>query len=385
MTDDDAPAVKLLRDAGAIILGKTNCAEMAMDYNGDNPVFGRTFNPHDASRTPGGSSAGEAVAIDTCMSPGGLGSDLAGSIRIPAHFCGVCGLKPTVGRINGDGQFPEADGMYALGAVVGPMARSVADLHLLCSVMAAHKDPHPLNWGIHRFKNLSHRFTPLSQVRDSIKGAGIAYYTDDCVVPVSDETINAVHDAAKALADAGFNVQEKRPPGIERGHELWLKLFSHTSVRKLRELYQGWEHMAGDFVRWRLRTDKASPELVLKDEKKGMIGRAKLHHKLTEWMEGIPLLLAPVGAVPAFEHDAHKVTVNGQTFSTFRAFSYAQTFNVLDLPVAVVPAGRSKEGLPIGVQIAGRPFAEDTVLAAAEVIEAALGGWQPPPDLFVDA
>ena len=95
----DAPAVARLRNAGAIILGKTNTAEMAMDYTGDNPVFGRTNNPHDLTKTPGGSSAGEAVAIATCMSPGGLGSDLAGSIRIPAHFCGIAGLKPATGYV----------------------------------------------------------------------------------------------------------------------------------------------------------------------------------------------------------------------------------------------------------------------------------------------
>ena len=94
----DAPAVARLKAAGAIILGKTNAAEMAMDYTADNPVFGRTNNPHDHERTPGGSSGGEAAAIATCMSPGGLGSDLAGSIRIPSHFCGIAGLKPTVGR-----------------------------------------------------------------------------------------------------------------------------------------------------------------------------------------------------------------------------------------------------------------------------------------------
>src|SRR6185436_2820716 len=120
----DAPAVARLRAAGAIILGKTNSAEMAMEYTADNPVFGRTNNPYDLARTPGGSSGGEAAAIATCMSAGGLGSDLAGSIRIPSHFCGIAGLKPTVGRVPGDGQFPPSAGPYSLGAVIGPMARN---------------------------------------------------------------------------------------------------------------------------------------------------------------------------------------------------------------------------------------------------------------------
>src|SRR5215813_947305 len=127
----DAPAVARLKAAGAIILGKTNVAEMAMDYTADNPVFGRTIHPLNPALTPGGSSGGEAVAIATCMSPGGIGSDLAGSVRIPAHFCGICGLKPTTGRVPGEGQFPPSTGPYGLGAVIGPMARNVADLRLL--------------------------------------------------------------------------------------------------------------------------------------------------------------------------------------------------------------------------------------------------------------
>src|ERR1044072_3933873 len=127
----DAPVVARLKAAGAIVLGKTNTAEMAMDYNADNPVFGRTVHFLDPKLTPGGSSGGEAVAIATHMSPGGIVSDLAGSIRIPSHFCGFCGLKPTTGRVPGEGQFPPSSGPYSLGAVIGPLARRVADLRLL--------------------------------------------------------------------------------------------------------------------------------------------------------------------------------------------------------------------------------------------------------------
>jgi len=137
----DAPSVARLKAAGAIILGKTNAAEMAMDYTADNRVFGRTNNPHNPLFTPGGSSGGEAVAIATCMSASGIGSDLAGSIRIPSHFCGIAGLKPTVGRVPGDGQFPPSSGPYSLGAVIGPMARSVGDLQLLFNVLAGIGDP----------------------------------------------------------------------------------------------------------------------------------------------------------------------------------------------------------------------------------------------------
>lgn len=368
----DAPAVARLKGAGAIVLGKTNAAEMAMDYTADNPVFGRTNNPYDLSLTPGGSSGGEGAAIASCMSPAGIGSDLAGSIRIPAHFCGVVGLKPTVGRIPGAGQFPPATGPYSLGAVIGPMARSVNDLRLLFDVLGSNEMS--AAW--------SAPFTTGSaEARSFLHGWRVACYTDDGVAPVSEETRSAVETAARALADGGLVVDDRRPPGVERGHDLWLKLFSRASVVQLRNVYAGHEEQGGDFVRWRLATADDMPTASLDDYVSSWLERDRLRAALVDWMEDTPLIIAPVGAVPAYPHDTHKVTVGNCTMSTFRAFSYSQTFNVFDLPVVVVPAGRSLEGLPIGVQIVGRPFAEDAVLAAAAIIEEATGGWQPPPVL----
>lgn len=361
----DGPAVARLKSAGAIILGKTNAAEMAMDYTTDNPVFGRTVNPYDPSRTTGGSSGGEAVAIATCMSPGGLGSDLAGSVRIPAHFCGISALKPTVGQVPGEGQFPPAHGPYALGSVIGPMARSVADLRLLFSVLAGTRRPAPSN------------SVSSESLISAMASRRVAWYTDDGVSPVTAETRRAVETAAQVLADAGLNVREHRPPAIERGHSLWLGLFSRASVVVLRDVYAGREDEAGAFVRWRLRTADDTPSPTLDDYILSWRDRDRLRSELISWMETTPLLLAPVGAVPAFPHDALKVRVGNESISTFKAFSYSQTFNVFDLPVAVIPVGRSPEGLPIGVQVIGRPFEEETVLAAAEIIEQALGGWQP--------
>src|SRR5215208_303711 len=185
----DAPAVARLKGAGAIILGKTNPAEMAMDYTSDNPVFGRTNHPQDSNLTPGGSSGGEAVTIATHMSPGGIGSDLAGSVRIPAHFCGIAGLKPTAGRVPGEGQFPPGSGPYSLGAVIGPMARRVGDLRVLLSA-------------------LSNRTEPSQDVH----GARVAWYTQDGVAPVTEETARAVAAVAKVLVEAGLVVEERRPP-----------------------------------------------------------------------------------------------------------------------------------------------------------------------------
>src|ERR1043165_8092168 len=172
----DAPAVARLKAAGAIVLGKSNAAEMAMDYTADNPVFGRTNHPLNHELTPGGSRGGEAVAIATYMSPGGLGSDLAGSVRIPAHFCGICALKPTTGRVPGEGQFPPS---------TGP-----SDTKL--------------------------------------KGTRFAWYRDDGHVPVTEETANAVATAAAALNDAGLAGEERLPPHADRGNDLRLGVFSRA-------------------------------------------------------------------------------------------------------------------------------------------------------------
>jgi len=200
----------------------------------------------------------------------------------------------------------------------------------------------------------------------------VAWYGDDSVTPVGNETRLAVETAAHALTAAGLKVSERRPPGIEYGHSLWLKLFSHATVVQLRSIYKDHEGEGGNFVRWRLAKAKDESSPSLDEYISWWLQRDRLREELLNWMSDTPLLLAPVGATPAYAHDTHKLTVNGQTFSTFSAFSYCQAFNVFDLPVVVIPAGSSAEGLPIGVQIVGRPFAEQSVLAAAAIIENAL-------------
>jgi Asp-tRNA(Asn)/Glu-tRNA(Gln) amidotransferase A subunit family amidase len=171
------------------------------------------------------------------------------------------------------------------------------------------------------------------------------------------------------LNDAGLMVEDRRPPHVERGNEMWLKVFSRASVVQLRSVYKGRESEAGSFVRWRLGTADNTPAPTLDEYIAFWMERDRLREELLQWMETTPIIVAPVGATPAYPHDTLKVTVRGSTFGTFRAFSYAQTFSVFDLPVVTVPAGKSNEGLPIGVQIAGTPFAEEMLLAAAEIIE----------------
>jgi amidase len=347
----DAPAVARLKAAGAIVLGKTNAAEMAMDYTADNPVFGRTNHPLDESLTPGGSSGGEAVAIATHMSPGGIGSDLAGSIRIPAHFCGIAGLKPTTGRVPGELQFPPSTGPYSLGAVIGPMARTVADLRILFRVLS----------------NDNRAIAP------SLKGLRVAWYTNDGVAPVTEATLRAVSKAASILREAGLVTEEHRPPNIENANSLWLRVFSRASVVQLRSAYQSREREGGSFVSWRLRTADDTPAPTLDEYIAGWMERDKQRAELLEWMETTPILLCPVGATPAYKHDTLKVMVAGSTLGTFRAFSYAQAFNVFDLPVVTIPVAKSDEGLPIGIQIVGRPNSEELVMDVAEIVEKGIG------------
>ena len=355
--ENDATAVARLRAAGAIILGKTNVPEMAIPYECDNPVFGRTNNPHDLGKTAGGSSGGEAAAISACLSAAGLGSDLSGSIRVPAHFCGVVGLKPTAGRVPCDRHFPPATGAFALGAVIGPMARSVEDVALLLNVLTGTR----------------------SSTTADVSGLAVAQFVDDDT-PISDDTQAALGAALRALSEAGLVVVDERPQELERAIDLWPALFSRASMTQLRETYGEDEEAAGPVVRAVLAAAWRNQEQGADEFARALAERERLGEALDTWMKRTPLVVAPVGSVPAFEHGARRVEVLGQTISVFRAFGYARAANVLGLPAVSVPAGRTREGLPLGVQLIGRPFEEESLLAAASIIEAALGGWVRPPN-----
>jgi amidase len=367
----DAPAVARLRAAGAIVFAKTNTSELALDYNADNSLFGRTNNPHDLARTPGGSSGGCAAAVSACLSPASLGSDLVGSIRIPAHFCGIAGLFPTPGRVPTVGHFPPTDGALAKGASLGPLARTVDDLALLFDALAGEDNSHNSTRA-----DDARQFVSETQLR----GLRVACYTEDGVVPLTAETKRAVEAAASALSAAGLELIEARPPELVCATELWLALFSREVGGIVRAEYAGREQLAGASVRALLKreADTASARVAAGERFDAWAERERLRAALLERMREMPLVLAPVGASAAFAHGARKVAIGDGEFNTFRAFSYAQACNVFALPAACVPAGRTREGLPVGVQIIGRPFQERLVLSAARVIETALGGWQPP-------
>jgi Asp-tRNA(Asn)/Glu-tRNA(Gln) amidotransferase A subunit family amidase len=359
----DATAVARLKAAGAIILAKTNTPEMAIPYETDNPIFGRTNNPYDERLTSGGSSGGEAAAIAAWLSPGGVGSDLSGSIRVPAHFCGIVGLKPTSGRIPMDGHVPIARGTLANGACLGPMARTVADVSLLFRVLAGIEGESSTN--------------SLTD-SDQLKGFGVCWYDYDGVTPVSPDIRIAVGAAVEALDKAGLRCFEKQPPAVSEGSRLWVELFAESSANDLREFYSGCEALAGPLARKILDTAGQRTQRGPEESAKAHQERSRLRGELLAMMESTPLIVAPVGATAAFPHNTSKVSVDGESVSVFRAFSYAQTFNVFDLPAVVVRAGSTAAGLPLGVQIVGRPLEEQTVLNAAAIIEASLGTSTPP-------
>jgi len=369
VASQDAPLVHRLRQAGAIILGVTNTPELLMAWETDNLLYGRTNNPWDLTRTPGGSSGGEAAAIAAGCSAGGVGSDGGGSIRVPAHFTGICGLKPTPGRIPATGHFPPCAGAFAGIGVVGPMARTVADLKLLFEVMQGPDDgdpsaaPVPLRWP----SEAETKKTPL------------AYFEDDGRTPVSPETRAAVRTAAEALQRAGFEIRPFRPEGLEKARQLWWKFFGTVGGMLLRPAVQDHESelspILKQFLTWAAEDSPHTGQSLL-----DLWGQRDLvRMQILAQMRDYPVLICPVASIPAFRHGERNWIVEGQSVQYLDAWSYTEWFNLLGMPAAVVPVSQSPEGLPIGVQIAGRRWEEELVLEVALAVEKNCGGWRKPP------
>lgn len=365
----DAVLVSRLRQAGAIVLGVTNTPELLMAWETDNLLYGRTNNPWDLTRTAGGSSGGEAAAIAAGMCAGGIGSDGGGSIRVPAHFSGICGLKPTPGRIPATGHFPISSGPFALLGVVGPMARTVSDLQTLFEVMAGPDDGDPSSAPV-----------PLRPIaRDDLKSIRIGYFEDDGRTPVTPETRAAVQTAGRALGRAGFEVVPFRPEGLETARQLWWKFFGIAGGMVLGPFTKGHESelspILKEFLGWSAAEPPHSGHTLLDT----WLQRDELRAQILAQMRRFPILLCPAAAIPAFHHGERSWIVEGKTVKYLDAWSYAEWFNLLGTPAAVVPVTQSPEGLPIGVQIVGRPWEEELVLAIAREVERECGGYRPPP------
>jgi Asp-tRNA(Asn)/Glu-tRNA(Gln) amidotransferase A subunit family amidase len=365
----DAVLVSRLKAAGAIVLGVTNTPELLMAWETDNLLYGRTNNPWDLARTPGGSSGGEAAAIASGCSAGGVGSDGGGSIRVPAHFTGICGLKPTPGRIPATGHFPVSAGPFALLGVVGPMARTVGDLQTLFEVMAGPDDGDPLSAPV-----------PLRKIQPGeLKQSRIGYFEDDGRTPVTPETRAAVRTAAEGLTRAGLQVVPFRPEGLEQARDLWWKFFGTAGGMILGPLTKGHEPELSPILREFLNWVASEPAHTGHTLLYTWLLRDQLRNQVLAQMQVVPILLCPAAAIPAFRHGERVWKVDGKTVKYLDAWSYTEWFNLLGNPGAVVPVGQSPEGLPIGVQIVGRPWEEELVLAVAAEVERECGGFREPP------
>lgn len=369
VAEKDAVLVSRLRAAGAILLGNTNAPEFLMAYETDNLVSGRTNNPWNLDRTPGGSSGGEAAAIAARCAAGGVGSDGGGSIRVPAHYSGICGLKPTPGRIPATGHFPESAGPFSFLGVVGPMARTIGDLKLLFEVMAGPDDGDPMA------APAPVRFPTESQTRN----LRIGFFEEDDRIPATPETRSAVRKAADALRERGHVVDEFHPGELESVRKIWWNLFGRAGQIAMAPLYEGREAELSPILREFINIVREQPRLTIDEFMDTLLTRDAIRARFLRQMKKYPILLCPVCSVPAFIHGEREWKIDGRAVKYLDAMSYCQWFNALGNPAVVVPVGRSPEGLPIGVQVAGRPFEEEMVLAVAQEIETSCGDLSEPP------
>jgi amidase len=340
----DATLVARLRAAGAIPIARTNLPDLLFAFESDNLIHGRTNNPYDLSRTSGGSSGGEAALIAAGGSPFGLGSDAAGSVRLPAHFCGIAALKPTSGRLARTGHMPPAGGWLEMVWQIGPMARHVEDISTVMPILLGGDGE-------------DHTVVEMPYRSDSVPGR-IAFFTDNGIATPDAETVAVVRRAAAALGAI-----EARPPLIEESYDLEMALIGSDGGDGLRSyltsigstqthpLLEGW-------------LGKLEPYRVT------LAGFAQLWDRLYQFraamhtfMRDYDAILSPVCAAPALPHGT------SIDESNFRGFSYTMTYNVVGWPAVVVPYGRSSNGLPIGVQIACKPWREDLALAVAAQLE----------------
>ena len=358
----DAAAVARLRAEGAIILGKTNTPEMLASYETDNFLTGRTNNPWDAERTPGGSSGGEAAAIAACCSPGGIGTDGGGSIRVPAHFCGIAGLKPTPGRIPTTGHFPALSYPGGLWSVAGPMARNATDLRLLFSVLASYDSQDPFS-------------VPIPPRVPEENGSRIGVWEQFYSVPVDPEVRSAVRKAASMLAAARREVVEFVPAGLERAPNVWACLFGEWPAPLTRKMTEGRESEA----HWTLLEFLPSSSLTGGEVILALAARDRIRAALLRQMQETPVLLTPVAGIPAFRHRERRWRFGDREIGLFQVMMPAVIANILGLPAVTVPIATSADGLPIGVQLVGRPFEDELLLDLAIRLEEIRGPFPSPP------
>ncbi len=360
---EDAEAVRALRRAGAIVFGKTNLAANCMDVQTSNDVFGVSRNPWDPSRTPGGSSGGAAAAVAAGFTAAELGSDIAGSIRIPASNCGVFGHKPSFGVVPVAGHIPPYQPTRPDLAVVGPLARDVEDLRLLLTVIAG---PDPLDRPAWRLN-----LPPPQPLRT------VALWSDDPYCPVARDVRDAVERAGSALARTGIVVEPDAPAGVslEANDEIMRRslataaLAAHAAPASAEATAQlGGEYAAQSHHDWLRAQDR----------------RARIQRAWHRFFKRYDAILLPVSVRPAIAHDARpfaerRISVDGIERPYWDQIVWAGLAGVAHLPVTVVPVGIGSCGTPIGVAVTGPYLGDLTTLALAQRLAGSLGGVGVPP------
>ena len=354
--DSDATAVARMKAAGGIMIGKTNMPEFALWWETSNLVFGRTENPWMRGRTPGGSSGGEAAAIAAGLSPIGVGSDVGGSIREPANYCGIVGLKATHGRIPTTGHWPETLLRFQH---VGPMARTVRDVALGLSVLAGPDglDPYAIDVPLPGLLDLDAELPSLK----------IGWCVDGPFSPVSADVRATVARAAAALEGLGCRVEpvpletwvDLEPQGISAA------IFTAESSHYLEPIISGREDMLAPVMQRRL----ALPGPSFEEYVQAVADLEALRQDMVGLLDKYDLLLYPTGPLPAHPHESDPLMIDGEAVPGRNALRATIPADLTGSPAISVPFGWSKDGLPIGVQLVGRHFDEATLLRVAVALE----------------
>jgi Asp-tRNA(Asn)/Glu-tRNA(Gln) amidotransferase A subunit family amidase len=364
----NATLVSRLEDAGAILLGNTNTPEFLMAYETNNRLSGKTSNPWNPTYSAGGSSGGEAAAIAAGCSMGGVGSDGGGSIRTPAHFCGICGLKPTPGRIPSTGHYPPGGGAFAWIGVVGPMARTVADLRALFAVMSGPDPGDALSAPV-----------PIREIAASdLRGLRIGVLENPELGRPTPETLSALRRATQLLCDLNHRVEPLKLEKLDQALDLWWFFFGPVIADLFRQSTSGKESQLSPMFLSYLEATQAEPKVTLESFQKACVDRDLVRASLLGQLREVPILLSAVSTAPAFKHGAGNYRP-GDPHNYRDTMRFSQWLNLAGFPGFSLPMGQSTEGLPINIQLIGRPHEEDLLLAVAEQLEEARGPWQPSP------
>lgn len=372
----NAPVIDRFEAAGAIIIGKTNVPENLSDWQSNNPVYGRVHNPWDTTRTPGGSSGGSAVALAAGYSYLDSGSDIGGSLRNPAHYCGIASHKPTFGIVPTTGHALDDNLRQTDISVTGPMARTMSDVRLCFDVIAGLDGPDAVGLTL----------TLPAPRRESLVGARIAVVAEEPVCRVSAETKAAIEAAADAAEAAGAIVTRNAelPVDSRHSHDVFIRTVRAVGAADLGPDEWAIQELeaAGDPTSWRTQVGKAVTqshgEWLRTDYE-----RSNLRRAWAGFFENYDLLLCPVAPTVAWEHDDRDrfdrtIDVDGDTIGYYEQLFWAGINNVAYLPASVIPGGLSEAGLPIGLQLIG-PYMEDlTCMHLAQCLEAEIGGFVPP-------